>query len=60
MDHPIGNDNKMHKSLEEVLKYIYIWYTNELPYFLYGEERKLRNPQISEKRQLLLTKENNS
>jgi hypothetical protein len=40
MDHPIENDNRMHRSLEGVLIYMYIRYTNELPDFLYGEERK--------------------
>lgn len=60
IDRPIENDNRMYRSLEGVLIYIYIKYTNELTYFLYGEERKLKNPQILAKRQLLLTKEKNS
>jgi hypothetical protein len=40
MDRPIGNDNKIHRSLEGVPKGIYIEYTTELPYFLYGEKKK--------------------
>lgn len=60
MDRPIGNDNRMHRLLEVAQVPIYILYTTLLSYFLYEGERKLRNPRISEKLQLLLTKENNS
>ena len=60
MDHPIGNDNRMHKSLKEALLNKYIRYTSGLIYFPYVEERKLRNPEIWAKLQLLLSKENDS
>lgn len=36
----IENDSRMHKSLEEVLVYIYIEYTSGLLYFPYVEEKK--------------------
>jgi hypothetical protein len=60
MDHLIGNDNRMRRLLEEVLVYKYILYANVLLYFLYVEERKLRNQKILVKPQLLLSKENDS
>jgi len=60
MDCPIGNDNRMHTPLKGVLIGIYIWYTSEKPYSLYEEEKKWKNPRISAKQQVLLTKENNS
>lgn len=33
MDRPIGNDNKIHRSLEGALGYIYIEYTTYTPSF---------------------------
>lgn len=60
MGHLIENDSRMHKSLEEALRYKYIEYTIGLLYFPYVEEKKLSNLQILAKLQLLLNKENGS